>query len=160
MNEVKKLANEAEVSSLLLPLVGRQLLLPAVTVAEMIPYQEAEHTDFDRPEWYLGDILWRQRRIPLVSYEVMCGDPMPPRGMACRIAILNNTGVSERLSFLGMLIQGIPRLSRVGSDEIHEITAVDAKAFDLMHVKHAGEELIIPDVSAVQQAVLDIDLVH
>lgn len=156
MTEVKKLGNETEINSLLLPLVDRQLLLPAVTIAEMIPFQEPQKDDAALPDWHLGDIVWRQLRIPVVSYEVMSGDRMPPRGFNCRIAILNNTGVSERLSFLGVLTQGIPRLSRVGADEIHEVDNAEAKAFDFMYVKHAGEELIIPDVSAMQQAVLDV----
>lgn len=155
MNEVKKLSNESEISSLLLPLVGRQLLLPAVTVAEMIPYQLPQKGDHESPRWYLGDIVWRHARIPCVSYELMCGDEMPPTGTACRIAVLNNTGVSEQLSFLALLTQGIPRLSRVTSEEIHEVADVERKPFDFMHVTHAGELLVIPDVRAMQQAVLD-----
>lgn len=158
MTEVTKLSKEAEINSLLLPLLDRQLLLPAVTIAEMIPFQAPQKDDDSFPDWYLGDIGWRQLRIPVVSYEVMSGDRMPPSGLSCRIAVLNNTGVSERLSFVGLLTQGIPRLSRVGADEVHEVKDAATKTFDLMHVTHAGEQLIIPDVSAMQQAVLDLIL--
>lgn len=155
MTEVKKLNKEADINSLLLPLADRQLLVPAVTIAEMIPFQAPQKDNGSLPGWYLGDIVWRQLHIPVVSYEVMCGDNMPPSGLSCRIAVLNNTGVSQRLPFLGLLTQGIPRLSRVGADEIHEVENHQTQAFDFMHVRHAGEQFIIPDVSAMQQAVLD-----
>jgi len=158
MNEVKQLSSETEINSLLLPLAGRQLIVPAVTVAEMIPYQEPQKENQDLPAWYLGEIVWRHSRVPCVSYELMCGDDVPSGNASCRIAVLNNSGVSERLPFLAVLTQGIPRLSRVGAEEIHEVADAELKTFDFMHVKHAGEELVIPDVASIQQAVLDMGI--
>jgi chemosensory pili system protein ChpC len=144
----------SEVSSLLIPLAGRQVLVPAVTVAEMIPFRKPEH-DPDTPDWYLGDIVWREQRIPLISLEVLCGEAMPSYSNRCRIAVLNNAGVDDSLSFLGLATQGIPRLSRVKADEVHELENVPLKRFDLMHVSHAGEDLVIPDVVALEQAFVD-----
>lgn len=139
---------------MLIPLVARQLLLPAVTVAEIIPYRGPER-DPDRPDWYLGDFDWREQRVPLVSYEVMCGEAMPLYNVDCRIAVLNNAGVDESLPFLGLATQGIPRLSRVKPGEIHKVESTKAGRFELMHVTHAGESVLIPDVAALEQAFFD-----
>lgn len=149
----------SEVSSLLIPLATCQLLLPTVTVAEMIPYRGTER-DPESPEWYLGDIEWREQRVPLVSYEVMCGGLMPVYGPNCRIAVLNNAGVDENLPFLGLATQGIPRLSRVKPEEIHQQEDATAERFELMHVTHAGESVLIPDVAALEQAFIDYKKAH
>ncbi|MEX1032825.1 MAG: chemotaxis protein CheW [Cellvibrionaceae bacterium] len=156
MKESRLLESRAvsEVASLLIPLADRQLLLPTVTVAEMVPYTKPER-DPEAPDWYLGDIMWREARVPLVSYEVMCGEPMPSFNGKSRIAVLNNTGVDEKLPFLAIATQGIPRLSRVKAEEIHELEGAKLALFDLMHVTHAGESVVIPDVAALEQAFLD-----
>ena len=143
-----------EVASLLIPLVDRLLLVPTVTVAEMIPYQEPLHNP-EAPDWYLGDVGWRELQVPLVSFEVMCGEAKPSYNSQCRIAILNNTGVDQNLPFLAIATQGIPRLSRVKADEIQEIEGRQLKRFELMAVSHAGESVLIPDVSALEQAFIE-----
>ncbi len=140
-----------EVASLLIPVVDRLLLIPTVTVAEMVPYQEPMHNP-EAPDWYLGDIGWREQQVPLISFEVINGEPKPSYRTGCRIAILNNTGVDENLPFLGLATQGIPRLSRVKADEIQEMEGKKLKRFELMAVMHAGESVIIPDVGALEQA--------
>ena len=140
-----------EVASLLIPVVDRLLLIPTVTVAEMVSYQEPLHNP-QAPDWYLGDVGWREQQVPLVSFEVINGEPKPSYNNRCRIAILNNTGVDEKLPFLALATQGIPRLSRVKADEIQELEDKKLKRFELMAVMHAGESVIIPDVSALEQA--------
>ncbi|MGQ9424935.1 chemotaxis protein CheW [Gilvimarinus sp. F26214L] len=156
MTEAKKIENQsqADIASLLIPLVGRQLLVPTVTVAEMVPFQAPERNP-ESPDWYLGDVIWRQERIPVVSYEVMCGEAMPGYDRGSRIAVLNNVGVDPSLSFIGLATQGIPRLARVKAEEIHQSDDAQLKRFDLMHASHAGEILVIPDVQALQQAFID-----
>ena len=144
----------SEVASLMIPIVDRLLLVPTVTVAEMIPYQEPLHHP-DRPDWYLGDVAWREQQVPLISFEVINGEPKPSYNNTCRIAILNNTGVDDELPFLGLATQGIPRLSRVKADEIQEVEGQSLKRFELMAVSHAGESVIIPDVSALEQALME-----
>lgn len=143
-----------EVASLLIPVVDRLLLIPTVTVAEMIPYQEPLR-DPEKPDWYLGEVSWRELQVPLLSFEVMCGEARPSYNSLCRIAVLNNTGVDESLPFIGLATQGIPRLSRVKADEIQELEGVKLKRFELMVVTHAGEQVVIPDVTALEQAVVE-----
>jgi chemosensory pili system protein ChpC len=143
-----------EVASLLIPIVDRLLLVPTVTVAEMVPYQEPLRNP-EAPDWYLGDVGWRELQVPLVSFEALCGEPKPRYNNQCRIAILNNTGVDEKLPFLAIATQGIPRLSRVKADEIQEIEGKQLKRFELMAVSHAGESVFIPDVAALEQAFVE-----
>lgn len=144
-----------EIPSLLVPVGGTKLVLPTVSVAEMVPYQAPQARDKTVvetiPEWYLGTFNWRGVRVPMVSYELLNGDAAPSIVEHSQILILNNTGVSSKLPFLCMPTQGIPRLSRVAVDEISENTQVFCKDYDQMQVYIAGEQAVIPDVTKLEQ---------
>lgn len=143
-----------EVASLLVPLQGRMLLVPNVTVAEIVPVSQVTPIQ-DAPEWYLGNCLWREQLIPLLSFEVLNGEMKPNVGSRSRFAVLNTTGLNESLGFIAIVTQGIPRLARVNEEEITEREDADNKRYELMHVSWAGEEAVIPNVAAIEKTFLD-----
>ena len=143
-----------EVASLLIPIQGRLLLAPNVTVAEIVPVSQVVPIQ-DAPAWYLGNCSWREQTIPLLSFEVMNGEDKPGVSSRSRFAVLNTTGVNESLPFIAILTQGLPRLARVTEEEITEREDADNKPFELMHVSWAGEEAVIPHVEAMERAFLD-----
>jgi chemosensory pili system protein ChpC len=143
-----------EVASLLIPIQGRLLLAPNVTVAEIVPVSQVIPVE-NAPVWYLGNCSWREQTIPLLSFEVMNGEEKPGVAQRSRFAVINTTGVNESLPFIAILTQGLPRLARVTEEEITEREDADNKAFELMHVSWAGEEAVIPNVEAMERAFLD-----
>lgn len=143
-----------EVASLLIPLQGRVLLAPNVTVAEIVPVSTVTPVQ-DAPDWYLGNCTWREQTIPLLSFEVMNGDAKPGVAPRSRFAVINTTGQHDSLPFIAILTQGLPRLARVTEEEISGRDDADNKPFELMHVSWAGEEAIIPNVEAMERAFLD-----
>jgi chemosensory pili system protein ChpC len=142
-----------EVASLLVPLRDYLLLLPNVSVAEIVPITQVSPVS-NAPAWYLGDCIWREQKVPLLSFEVLNGDTKAGVSSRARFAVLNSTGVSDDLPFIAIVTQGIPRLARVNEEEIREREG-DKKPFELMHVSWAGEDAVIPDVSRMEQAYLD-----
>lgn len=143
-----------EVASLLIPVQGRLLLAPNVTVAEIVPVPPVVPVA-DAPAWYLGNCTWREQTIPVLSFEMMNGEEQPGIAPRSRLAVLNTTGLHEALPFLAILTQGLPRLARVTEEEISERDDTDHKPFELMQVSWAGEEAVIPDVDAMERAFLD-----
>lgn len=143
-----------EVASLLIPVQGRQLLAPNVTVAEIVPVSQVVPVQ-DAPAWYLGNCSWREQTIPLLAFEVMNGEDKPNVTSRSRFAVFNTTGIHESLPFIAIITQGLPRLARVTEEEITEREDADKKPFELMHVSWAGEEAVIPDVEAMERAFLD-----
>lgn len=143
-----------EVASLLIPLQGRMLLVPNVTVAEIVPVSQVIPIQ-GAPGWYLGNCSWREQTIPLLSFEVMNGEEKPGVVSRSRFAVFNTTGLHESLPFIAILTQGLPRLARVTEEEITEREDADNKPFELMHVSWAGEEAVIPHVEAMERAFLD-----
>lgn len=56
----------SSLTGLLLPLSDRALLVPNVALAELIPYR-APQASPGLPAWLLGQIAWRDLRLPLLS---------------------------------------------------------------------------------------------
>ena len=143
-----------EVASLLIPVQGRQLLAPNVTIAEIVPVSQVVPVQ-DAPAWYLGNCSWREQTIPLLAFEVLNGEDKPGVSSRSRFAVINTTGIHESLPFIAIITQGLPRLARVTEEEITEREDTDKKPFELMHVSWAGEEAVIPNVEAMERAFLD-----
>ncbi|MEE8058793.1 MAG: chemotaxis protein CheW [Pseudomonadales bacterium] len=144
-----------ELATLLIPVNGKQLVLPNVTVAEIILYVEPQAKD-DVPNWYLGSFSWRNTEVPLVSFEAINEEPFVSRSQGCRIAVLNGLVDSQRLPFCGFVIEGVPRLMRIMPDEVATDDEVKAGAAELSRVLVSGEKAAIPDVDFIQQEILKI----
>jgi chemosensory pili system protein ChpC len=142
-----------EVASLLIPLHHKSLLVPNVTVAEIIPITAVVPVN-DAPDWYLGNCEWREQIIPLLSFELLNGDELGDFNSSARFAVFNTTGLNELLPFIAIVTQGIPRLARVNQEEITTLD-IDKKPFELLPVTWAGEEAVIPNIRAIETKFLD-----
>lgn len=148
-----------DIPSMLLQLVEGSLLVPTVTVAEMAPIQPFDIIP-NTPDWFLGYYPWRNVRVPVLSYETMNMKSSPKIGARGRVAVLNNTGLSERVPFIGLLIQDIPRMVRVEEPDIVENTEVAKSHYDLMSVKIGTEAAVVPDIEAIEHAVMGLNLLR
>jgi len=149
--------NPNDVACLLVPMQGRILLLPSVSVAEMVPFTSVAPVQ-DSPRWLLGNYHWRERSLPLISFEEINGDRRPDLQSQCRVAVLNHTGLSEKLPFLAIMTQGIPRITRVSENEVQPLKDAEPRPYELMLASLDGEEVIIPNIAALEQAWLDLHL--
>lgn len=142
----------SEVASLLIPLNDKQLLLPNVTVAEIIPYRVPTVIS-DNTGWLLGQLEWRNIHIPVISYELMNGTPAPSVEGA-RLAVINGTGVAQNIPFYAILIQGIPKLAHVKEDDIVSVEAMHSGSYDQMTVSLEGEQATIPNLEMIENELL------
>ena len=143
-----------EISSLLIPLQGHTILLPNVTVAEIVPVTQVQPIQ-NAPVWYIGNCFWRELTVPLLSLEALNGRPKPKMHGQIRFAVLNTTGEHDDLAFIAIVTQGLPRLARVSQDEISELENAENAPYDLMHVSWAGEHTVIPDIAAIEKTFLE-----
>lgn len=143
-----------EVASLLIPLQGQSILLPNVTVAEIVPISRVQLVQ-NAPQWYIGNCQWRELTVPVLSLETLNGDAHPGLNARARFAVLNTTGIHDDLPFIAIVTQGLPRLARVSEDEISELEDAENRPYDLMHVSWAGEQTIIPNITAIENAFLE-----
>ncbi|MGO4001275.1 MULTISPECIES: chemotaxis protein CheW [Pseudomonas] len=145
----------SQLTGLLLPLADRTLILPNVAVAELIDYQSGTF-DLDSPPWYLGRVNWRNRQIPLLSFESACGGKTVI-GERARIVVLNALGGRLDLKFMALLVQGIPRSCKLDS----QLSYVDVPLCGLEQaaVQVAEQVVKIPDLLALEQRLVEAGLV-
>lgn len=147
MNDIARQNASNEIPSLLLPVVDYQLLVPTVTIAEMMPYRKPDARDGS--DWYLGDLAWRGMMVPLISFEALIGQPVADVQPNSQLAIFNNTGMIDDLAFFAIMTQGIPRLSRISQADIQQINE-PAPPFCKMIVTLDGERALLPDVASLE----------
>jgi len=136
-------------TTLMLPLADRSLVLPNVAVAELIDYQLRQPVP-GAPVWHLGMIIWRELHIPLVSFEAACGAPVALNGDA-RIVVLNCLSDGP-LQFMALLIQGVPRSCKVDS----QLSYVDVPLapLELAAVQISDRVAKIPDLEGLERLLL------
>jgi chemosensory pili system protein ChpC len=131
------------ISSFYLPLSSGNLLLPNVSVAEVVEFQELEEQE--GPEYFLGMIRWRGISVPLISYELANEQPFE-FSSSSRVAVINTIGKEcERLPFFAIATQGIPRLVKIHEDSIEAASDKPGPA-EASRVRVDGEEASIPDL--------------
>ncbi|MEE9099754.1 chemotaxis protein CheW [Pseudomonas nitroreducens] len=142
-------------TGLLVPLADRNLLLPNVAVAELITYR-APHPVDGLPSWYLGQVAWRDLRLPLLSFEAASGGQAQVSAGA-RVLVLNALGGRPNVKFLALLVQGIPRSLKVGADL--QRADVPLARLELDAVNLGDEQARIPDLIALEQMLADSGLI-
>jgi chemosensory pili system protein ChpC len=147
--------NSKLLSCVMIPMTDRQLLLPNVSVAEIVDYVAAE-TPPGAPEWLVGNLNWRGRDLPVISYDAANGGAVKlPDGNRGRIAVLNTIGkYHEKLPFLAIVTQGIPSQAKLAEDQIQAMDSESGPA-DLMAVDVEGHIAYIPDLEYLESLAVE-----
>ena len=83
------------------------MLLPRSCVTEVVNYQAPTPME-GAPPWYLGTIAWGGRRVPLVSFEAICGRTPPRTTGRTRIVIIQGITAHTSGGHFAVLTQGFP----------------------------------------------------
>src|SRR5574337_425786 len=145
-----------EIYSLLIPVAGGKIILPRLSVAEVMGYARPRPVR-GSPNWLLGLINWQGQEIPLVSFEGLCGRKVPERANRTRIAVLFSIGAHMDPPVFALMTQGYPYLVRVntavlGTDSEDNYSA-DMPV--LVRVRMANERPVIPDLDAIEDKLLE-----
>lgn len=143
--------NKDSLAGLLLPLSDRLLLVPNSAIAELIPYRRPEPLD-GLPAWVLGQVAWRDLRLPLLSFEAAAGGETALSSTA-RIAVINALGGRDQIKFLALLLQGIPHSIRI--DPAVPRADVELTPLELDAVTVGAMPAKIPDLAALEQLLVD-----
>lgn len=142
-----------QIDCLLIPLKDKNLILPNVAVAEIVPFSHLL-TTASNVDWMLGRIDWRGVPIPVVCYEMLCNQGAPAPNPNARFAIINGVGDHAQMPFYAMLVQGIPRLMHISQDDVKPVEAFNIGTFDKSSVSIDQEAAIIPDLDLVEQELI------
>ncbi len=140
------------VHCLLIPLHKETILLPNAAVAEVIAFSEPE-TIPDAPDWLQGWLHWRDRKVPLISFEVASGRKMSAEMQGQRIAVLNTLNSNPRVPYIAIMIQDIPKLFLVQPDTLKERNDANPRPSIAAQLVAEGEPVIVPDLDDLEQRV-------
>ena len=143
---------------LTIPLHEELALLPNAAIAEIVAYTDPTTID-DAPKWFLGYVTWRDKRVPLVSFEAMSGKKVEEAKNNSRIAVLNTLNGNTDLAYVAILSQGIPSLALVQEEGIEEQIDLDERSVVGAVVNVGGIEALIPDIDEIEQRLIDLNLV-
>ena len=150
---IKQIATD-ELSILLIPVNGKQLILPNVSVAEIVGYSEPKKAG-EGPGWLKGWVAWRAQTVPLFSFEEINQETMPTDSANRRIVILNGIIDSGHLPFCAMISDGVPRAMRIRPREIASLDDDGEKGIaELTSVVVNGEHAVIPNMDWLQQQLI------
>ena len=142
-------------TGLVVPLSDRNLLLPNVALAELMPYRTAQATP-GMPAWMLGKVAWRDLRLPLLSFEAASG-AQAQIGSNARVAVINALGGRPHVKFLALLVQGIPRSVKLENNLVRADVALESLELDAVNL---GDSVVkIPDLVALEQMLVDAGLI-
>ncbi|MAE21382.1 MAG: chemotaxis protein CheW, partial [Pseudomonas sp.] len=80
-------SEQDQIDCLLVPLKDRHLLMPNVTVAEVVPFSHLLTTNTST-DWLLGRLDWRGTLVPAVCYELLNGLAAPAPNPDARFIIV------------------------------------------------------------------------
>ena len=144
------MAQDEVVRSLLVPVQGRNLLLPSTVVAEVVSYAEPEPAGNDE-QWFLGMVRWRDQKVPAVSFEAADGGTAATPGARARFAVLKALNNRPGMPYFAVMTQQIPRLLSVYRDTIEVLEGEGAHGKAVREsVLVNGEPAVIPDLDYLE----------
>ncbi len=150
-------AGQVEVRGVLLPLQSGQLLLPNISVSEVVGYGDPEEVPKGAPDWLLGVMSWRHYRVPLIAFDSLLGMPEKEIGHRARIALCNTINSASVLPYTGFLLRTIPRLVRVTEESIVPLDEQEEpRPMVSRHLMINDQEAWIPNLDALEQALVEI----
>lgn len=140
--------NSQTLSCVMIPVSDRQLLLPNVSIAEVVDYASNDAGP-GAPDWLAGYLEWRGLNLSVISYDAANGGNLAiPGDNRGRIVVLNSIN-SKKHSFIALITQGIPSQVRLTEDQVKQLAGENGPA-DLMQVEADGEAAWIPNLDYLE----------
>jgi len=142
-----------EIRTIMAPLTAGHVLLPSSAVVEVLDYITPEPFK-QGPGWLLGELAWRGWQVPVISYQRMIDhnaeNAVTPRA---RILVIKTLGESTQVNFIGLVIQGLPRLKTVSADTLVEINTDGLADALFSEVSIDDQPALIPELGHLTRMV-------
>lgn len=144
-------AANVDVSALLLPVAGELLVVPSVSVSEIIRPRPLERSA-TAPNWLLGTFQWHGQRLRVLSFEALNNNDKPSPLSASRLVIFNlMVPTAEGVGQYALLTHGVPHLMRLTPDNLIKINSALLGPAERMKVSLYGQDGAIPDIDYLER---------
>ena len=143
-----------EIYCQLIPLRQMRLIVPRTCVAEVIRYAAPEKP-WAAPGWFRGLVPWTTLKVPVISFEELCGRDAGEPGGRTRVAIFNALSGKLDTGYYGVLTEGFPQLVRVNREvmKLDERQSWPAEGPVVCQIRMINEYPLIPDLERLEELV-------
>jgi chemosensory pili system protein ChpC len=146
-----------EVNCLYVPLVETALLVPMSAVAEVVQSVQIKEQE-GAPVWLEGWMEWRQKRVPLISFEALSGDSdndkYPGTMDGSTALVMNTINPDKGLRYYAILAQGFSHLVRIAEDDPLKSVDNPGKLQHVLAQVELDDQLMqIPDLEGLEEYV-------
>lgn len=135
----------------LLPIWQKQLLIPTLTVVEIIPAQALKQGK-QKKKGYLGQIAWQDKTIPVLSFEIFNDEVIPPEPQF--IAVMQSVLIAEKQTHYGIALQGNAQAVKVKISELEDLEKAPVGKMEYLQVRYSENLAVIPDLDALEEKLL------
>ncbi len=141
------------VYSVLIGIAEDTVVLPNSAVAEVAGQETLKLRD-QAPAWWLGDMEWRGRKLPVLSLEAFLGREPPAVERRCRLVIINALGNSLESGQYAIFSQAYPLLVTLNETAIRAAArnAKEEEHYVLARVEFANRAALIPNLTALEES--------
>lgn len=142
-----------EIRTIVAPLTNIHVMLPNGAVAEVLNYKSPK--PFKKaPSWLLGEIAWHGWQVPVICYgQLVTEGSNNSITSKCRILIIKTLGESTQVHYIGLVIQGLPRLKKVTADTLVEKHNDEQSEAVFSEVSIDGLQAVIPELNSLTRIV-------
>lgn len=154
-----------EVDCLYVPLHESILLVPMSAVAEVVQTVAVTEQE-DAPVWFDGWLEWRQKRVPLISFEALSSeieggeaienDKYQGISDSSSALIINTLSPKKGLSYYAIQAQGFSNLVRIAEDDpLKQVNEQSSPPHVLIQVELDDQVMLIPDLVSLESYLAD-----
>lgn len=143
-----------ELACVLVPLADRHLLLPNVTIAEVVRMQRVQRVD-SAPPWLVGMTSWRGKVIPVLSPEAVFADAgvAEPPSPGCSLLVMNRSRPVDGLEFYVLLVRATPRMLWVAPEDLR-VVGGGLKPGEAARLELGQDEVSVPHLPYFEDLVM------
>ena len=143
-----------ELTCVMIPISGARLLLPNVSVAEIVPSRRTKTLE-QGPSWCIGFVGWRGRTVPVVNYPGFALDGDEHSAAPRCMVIMNRAHSVQGPPFYALAAEGLPRMLQLADGDVDTADGALGPA-DVMHVSVGTETAIIPNLGYIEERLVEL----
>lgn len=140
---------DKEIRTIIAPLIDGHMMLPNSAVAEVLAFTRPEPFK-QGPAWLLGELAWQDWQVPVICFEQLIDNSnrtsVTPKA---RILVIKTLGESTQVNYIGLVIQGLPKLKKITASSLIEKQTENLPEVLFSKVSIDGLEAAIPELSSL-----------
>ena len=141
------------ISTLLLPMNGFFSILPQAAIAEVSQRPEVDLVK-NSADWLNGVFDWRSERVPLLSFEKLCGRPAAAQEANSRIVVVYALEGFRGLVYYALDLFAIPHPAALQAEMIADANEdLISGQFIARNVQIGGHVGVIPNLEQIEYSI-------